>query len=523
MDKKMWVSLVILYLFIAVSNFPNNNVTIFRNVPYAQTPMRFARPKPPAFVQLNGHGQGNEISCPQFFVGSIYIGQEDCLYLDIYTPSSFNTSSNLPVFAWIYGGAYQMGSKHEFGLYDATHLVSKYGYVFVAMNYRLGPLGFLASPLLQQQDRLNSTGNVGLLDQQVALEWIQKYIYKYGGDPKRVSLVGESAGAFSICWHLVNSRSWFAAAILESGQCDNGNLFYPTLNHAFNWTHTFSKLVGCNFTDDDTHQIECLRQLPVKDLLLSRNKRYSAHGDDNNDYFPPLYPMMPWAPVINHSELLDIPYRLIQHGNYHRVPTIVGTNQNEADIFIPSLYLLGLKLHFPLQWSDVEQLLGYFFQGNQTQVKLIMSEYGMSMSTWKTIGHIFRDYLFICPARRLSIALAKNNGSVWSYQFDYQGDWIDSKLLGDYHSSELEFVFDNAWPPILHSFSKRDQQMANVIGLYWSSMVKFHNPNAQPLLKWPTFNESFQYSLILNTTLNVRAQYNEHHCTMWDSIFECIA
>ena len=85
-----------------------------------------------------------------------------------------------------------------------------------------------------------------MLDQQVALEWVQKYIARYGGDPQRVTLVGESAGAFSICWHLVNTkRDLFAACILESSQCDN-TMFYPSLQDAFDWSHTFAVHVGCN-------------------------------------------------------------------------------------------------------------------------------------------------------------------------------------------------------------------------------------------------------------------------------------
>ena len=211
------------------------------------------------------------------------------------------------------------------------------------------------------------------------------------------------------------------------------------------------------------------------------------------------------------AELTDTPYRLIQRDLYNHVPVIVGTNQNEADLFVPSMYTLGLDIHFPLEWSDLPVILNHFF--NDTETRLILHHYVVNCTcAFQCIGSILKDYLFVCPARRLSVAMAHTG--VWSYQFDYRGDWIDNRVLGDYHSSELEFVFDNAWPPFIHTFSKRDQHMADVIGMLWANMI--HTATSPGVPWWPPLNATYQYSLVLNESLYMGAQFLTHHCALWD-------
>jgi para-nitrobenzyl esterase len=166
--------------------------------------------------------------CTQLHVISfLEIGSEDCLYLDVYVPPGMPANAKLPVMVWIYGGGYTVGDDWEFTLYDAQNLVKRSDVIIVAPNYRLGAFGFLSNPDLKAEDSKGSTGNYGLQDQNLALQWVQQNIANFGGDPSRVTIFGESAGAFSVCWHLVSplSTGLFTAAIMESGTCDSTQFF----------------------------------------------------------------------------------------------------------------------------------------------------------------------------------------------------------------------------------------------------------------------------------------------------------
>lgn len=143
-----------------------------------------------------------------------------------------------------------MGDAYEFGFYDPTHLVEKHNVIIVTHNYRLNVFGYLAHPDLQQDSALNSTGNYGIQDQRMAMQWVQNNIAKFGGDKNRVTIFGESAGGMSICCHIVSpySKGLFAGAIMESGGCDTPAIYQET-KYAFEWGDTYSSAIGCNVTE----------------------------------------------------------------------------------------------------------------------------------------------------------------------------------------------------------------------------------------------------------------------------------
>lgn len=131
-------------------------------------------------------------------------GQEDCLYLNVYAPNGATPQSKLPVMVWIHGGAYTAGSASA---YDGRVLAQKNNIVVVTLNYRLGALGWLSLPALGAEDGGGQSGNYGLMDQQAALKWVQSNITAFGGDPGKVTVVGESAGGMSVCAHLASPES----------------------------------------------------------------------------------------------------------------------------------------------------------------------------------------------------------------------------------------------------------------------------------------------------------------------------
>ncbi len=201
------------------------NIWSYKGIPYAAPPVGNLRWKPPQPVAAwtspracTSYGP----ACPQPTGGellpSLAVGatSEDCLYLNVWSPAH-NPSQKLPVMVWIHGGSFVTGAG-SLSVYDGANLAGK-GVVVVTINYRLGPLGFLALPALSKESPQGVSGNYGLLDQIAALRWVQKNIAGFGGDPARVTVFGESAGAISVLDLMVSplAKGLFQRAIAESG------------------------------------------------------------------------------------------------------------------------------------------------------------------------------------------------------------------------------------------------------------------------------------------------------------------
>lgn len=467
---------------------------------------------------------------------------------------AITSGEKLPVFVWIFGGAWVLGDGYEFGLYDGHNVAKARNHIIVTFNYRLGPLGFMANDAMRDETELGTAGNMGLLDQVKVLQWVQKNIANFGGDPDRVTIAGESAGAFSVCWHLASplSAGLFHAAILESGTCDSAAFFMP-YELSRNWTNTFVGMVGCNPDANSSTVMSCLRALPTGKImgdileaksadvagnvgqLRSAYEDLMASGATQWGYTPLLFPLMSWGATIDGVSLLDMPLNQIASGNYNKVPAIQGTNNDEGTIFVPAMPLIIPGIHWPTQSGDLEIAMNYIFGGNQTTVGGIISLYPQSnyASAEATFNVILRDYMFVCPARRALSAMNAAGASTWLYHWDYQGDWIDDLLFGDYHSAELEFVFANQWPPIMHMFSLNDYTMANTVDTYWNNMVWYHNPNGNESVTdsvsrrtqlkdeefWAEYSpEQNRQNMVLAVPTRVEQDYFESQCEFWDSV-----
>ena len=247
-----------------------DGVAVFRNIPFAQPPvggLRFKAPQP--LHKWEGTLDAKTIPklCPQLKAGLFHLGEEDCLYFHIYIPEvAFKKNiTELPVLFWIFGGGYVMGDGYEFGFYDGTNLAKNTNSIVVTTNYRVGPFGFLAHKYLQNEDPDSSTGNMGVRDQRAALQIVQEIIGDFGGDKSRVAIFGESAGAFSVCYHLASeaSKGLFSAAISESGSCDTTQFFRPLQNQS-EFGSKYALKFGCNDTSMDQEEfLTCLRKADV--------------------------------------------------------------------------------------------------------------------------------------------------------------------------------------------------------------------------------------------------------------------
>ncbi|KAF4656957.1 hypothetical protein FOL47_008663, partial [Perkinsus chesapeaki] len=298
------------------------DVAAFYGIPFAAPPvgnLRFRPPQPlnetwsePRLMNKTG------FSCAD---------REDCLYLDLFAPNdAINSNASLPVFLWVHGGGFAFGVPE-----NGTALASVHNIIVVSIRYRLGHFGFFASPASLSQE--GTTGNWGTLDQQFAMKWIQANIGAFGGDHDKVTLAGQSAGGFSVMWHLVapGSAGLFHRAIMESGTAETP-IFFQSPNDSFSY-HSWvaTRLCGCNSSDD----LECLRKVNASALRLSG--QWSTNGTLRATLGPPwasiLFPIHPVGPVIDGSTLPDVPLALVQKGDFNKVPLIVGGNRDEGTAY----------------------------------------------------------------------------------------------------------------------------------------------------------------------------------------------
>jgi carboxylesterase type B len=252
--------------------------------------------------------------------GVTIVDGEDCLNLNVITPANVRPGSKLPVVVWIYGGAFEEGSTI---LYDGTVIVNRsitlqQPVIYVSMNYRLSALGFLAS----QEVKDARVGNLGLWDQRLALHWVQTYIHAFGGDPSKVTIWGESAGAISVSLQMVtnggDTEGLFRAAFMESGSpqpasdITAGQPYYDFLVES----------TGCSGSPDT---LSCLRAAPYDDLKAAMDAT-------------PLYTSyqsvaLAWQPRVDGVFLVDDPQKLLQRGEVARIPFVSGDCDDEGTLF----------------------------------------------------------------------------------------------------------------------------------------------------------------------------------------------
>ena len=249
-------------------------VTQFHGIPFAAPPTkenRFRIPQPVEKWTKTYHATEKKPRCTQVdLVRFGHLGQEDCLYLDVTVPIHCTPEKPCAVMQWIYGGAWIIGDEYGNGEYNPEKLARKYGVIVVAGDYRLDVFGWLVHNSLKA-DNNGTLGNFGLHDQRAAIQWTATNIAKFGGDPNRVTIFGESAGGFSVCQHLASpaSSGLFSQAIIESGSCDRQSLLVFDAEDAAAFGELYAEAVGCpksSFSSDDD-QVSCLRNLPVAKIM----------------------------------------------------------------------------------------------------------------------------------------------------------------------------------------------------------------------------------------------------------------
>jgi para-nitrobenzyl esterase len=480
----------------------------FVGIPYAAPPIggnRWRAPQPPAPWTTVRDAIEIGTECPQTFLGSA--NDEDCLFINVWTPSC---AHGLPVMVWLHGGGFIFGSGGD-KYYDGGVLGGD-GVVVVTLNYRLGALGFLAHPALDSDDPSYPTaGNYGLEDQRAALEWVQRNIHVFGGDPTRVTLFGESAGGFSTCVHYLSTRTHglFGAAIVESGLCGVDILAPPHATAESQGVALANKL-GCG-TATDAAALACLRNASVDAVLAATA-------------LPPLVGQMPGGQFYQ-SEFLpsNVPnvdgYVIAKAlrpaftaGGFEARPLIVGTNRDEGSEFHSSIYALAVT-------DDTQYRAALAIRFGAPNVSAIVAQYPSASfaSPNDALAAVTGDAFFVCPARATARGAAQNGAPVFRYTFEHALENPFEQGLGVFHGSELPFVFGNDDFP-LGRVGTSGAPLASAMESYWTQFAKVRDPSGGAALAWPPYDVATDPHLVLDTPIAPGTGLKTALCDFWDAL-----
>ena len=427
---------------------------VFRGIPYAEPPVGPLRWKPPQKKQpwstpKDATQPGPK--CPQFeLMSSVISGNEDCLTVDVWAPEPAPTQP-LPVMVWIHGGGFTSGAGTA-SEFEGAKLVPAGNIVQVNINYRLGPLGFLAHSGLTSEDAAHPTsGNFGFEDQQLGLAWVKANVNAFGGDPANVTIFGESAGGMSVCLHLVApaSQALYQRAIIESGPCEG---FETTLAQAEKQGDDFAKALGCS-------DLACLRGKTSDDVLKALPlKKAFFFGTGAS-----------WGPNVDGKVLPKAPATLVAEGSLAKVPVVLGTNADEGDLFT---LLGGLNGIDEATYTTMITAMGAQLGLDSAQV---LAKYPASgyASPAAALAAVMTDGAFVCPTRRLARALVSHGAPAYLYHFTRAITLLGATKA--FHAAEIPFVFGNS----LAGFTPAGQELelSKTMMGYWTRFAASANPN----------------------------------------------
>ena len=493
-----------------ISGSTDGSVESFKGIPYAQAPTGNLRLKPPQpFGPLGSfNAVGISRSCPQmspiplpsFGIPGDVLAQiqslplfqtitftgEDCLNLDVQRPANLPSNSSLPVLVWIYGGGFEFGSTQT---YDGAGLIRKSidlsaPFIYVQMNYRVAGFGFLAGKELQA----DGSTNLGLRDQRLALEWVQDNIASFGGDPTKVTIWGESAGAISVMDQtIINSGdNSYKSGKLFRGAIMNSGSIVPATDVASpkpqNIYDTVVTAAGCSSAADS---LACLRSVSYGTFLNAVNSVPGIFSYRSVDlsYLPRPDPHDNFFPVS--------PEIAVSNGAFTKVPVIIGDQEDEGTLF--SLVQSNI--------TTTDQLITYltsYFPSNPNARQLVtglVNTYPDNQSAgspfrtgvlntlypqYKRLAAILGDVTFTLT-RRVYLNIVANQVPSWTFLGTY---FYGTPILGTFHATDII-----ASRGLLTSFNVPTQSIQR----YYVSFVNFLDPNAlgngAPLVQWPKWTE----------------------------------
>jgi para-nitrobenzyl esterase len=460
---------------------PAQNAVAFLGVPYAAPPVGELRWKPPQRLKKwNGPRKATQFGapCPQRPANWFpYIaGNEDCLYLNVWTPQ-LSVSAKRPVLVYFHGGGNTQGYSQMTPLGPA---LSQFGLVVVSANYRLGPFGFLAHPALTAESAHHSSGNYGLLDQLQALEWVHENILRFGGDPSQVTVMGQSAGAVDICLLMASplAAGSFQRAIMESGECQgtfNEDIRTPTLYNSISGTgegigERLAKDLGIANGPDI---LQKLRSIPADEILQSWSQDRQIHFDA----------------IVDGWVVPTQPSQIFAEGKQMHIPVLVGSNADEATVFGHG----GPK--------TVDEYKKYLLGDTGKYGDQEFQLYPAASDAEVPFRYLqLQNDSFAYGAYSIARAMTQVGQPAYLYSFTY-AEMGKRAHLGAYHGEELKFLSDSF--PSDWERSPDDEKLGRATRAYWTQFAKTGNPNAPGLSDWPAYDAKSDQCFELGRSIRI--------------------
>ena len=484
-----------------------NGSDAYKGIPYAAAPVGDLRWKPPQPVTpWAGIREANAFlsPCPQSpeSTGSIsaipYLGAEDCLYLNVWTPAGRQAGERLPVMFFIHGGGNFAGSSSDStdiiintiggpALYDGSRLASRGNVIVVTANYRLGPLGFIYHLAMT-----GNTGNFGLLDQIEALKWVQQNIEVFGGDSSRVMIFGQSGGAYDVCALLTSplASRLFSRAMMESGVC-----YLHTQALMEQYTSALLQEKGCSGVPD---VMQCLRNIPAEDLILAQSAQPQGLGS------------FTFHPFVDGYFAPDRPLTVLAQGLHNHVPFVIGSNAAEyAHRFADTI-----ALNYPVMVAD---LLGLGNLGRLKEALLLYPLNGYA-SPQEAMVQVASDRNIVCNtkkiARQVSLVQAE---PVYYYHFRRILTAPERQAAAAYHASELLYVFQHM-NGVDFAADDNDRTVESHLLNYWTQFAASGNPNSANMPLWSEYDSATDPYQILDVVPVGDVQLKQDKCLFWDSL-----
>ncbi|KAL4965319.1 putative triacylglycerol lipase (LipA) [Aspergillus stella-maris] len=495
-------------------SLPEFDQELFLGIKYADEPVRFtpsslkitysANDSDNALIRSSSLGNGTGTGTGNFLYNATQYGyecpgygsdetkliesgvieiKEDCLNLNIIRPTgNYEEGELLPVLVWIFGGGWQQGATAD-PRYNMTYITRQAALngkpiLGVSINYRLAAFGFLDS----EEIRASGNNNLGLLDQRVAMRWIKNNIEAFGGDPDKITIWGESAGAYSVGAHLVanggDNDGLFRAAIMESG-----NAVGPPWNGTDWYQPMYDRIVeraGCSGSGDT---LQCLRDLPFDTL-------YDA-----------AYEGLEWFAAVDGTFISEYPQISLTEGRFAKVPILLGSNTDEGvsfgttgvDMDEDCIAQLISSKRWVLNTEQATELIKYYPDDP------IGSPYGWGNVIWPDKGLMYKRYssmagdiTMAAPRRLLAQAMSEFEENVYSYRWDVAAV-NETSNIGVNHFAEIPFVFANPVQNFTTLGADTDPtrlDLANLAARMWSSFVTDLDPNGHgvnSIPEWPAY------------------------------------
>ncbi len=468
-----------------------SDLAIYKGIPFAAPPVGDLRWKAPQPVEKwSGVKQAVEYAPAPMQGGNPASGKsEDCLYLNVWTPAQ-SAKEKLPVMVWIYGGGFSFGSTSD-PVHNGEHLARK-GVILVSIAYRVGQLGFLAHPELSAENPQKVSGNWGLLDQIAGLQWVKRNIAAFGGDPNRVTIFGESAGAISVS---MLCASPLAKGLFQGAISQSGGSFGPTRPETY-----------------PGENMKTLQQAEQAGVDYLRNAGAASIAELRKveaGKLPMGMGMGGAWPIVDGYVIPGDQYALYEAGKYNDVPVLVGYNSDEGLSFSPGRtpgeYAAGVSQRYG---PFADTLLKAYPAGESTvprSARNLMRDAAFGWHTWSWA--------------RLQSKTGKSK--VFYYYFDQHPLFPGDSSQADHgtpHGADVAYVFMH----VGRSDEERaasDRQMSDLMASYWTQFVKSGDPNGEELPEWPLFSEANPLVMYLGPNVTAGPVPDESSLRVLDSYF----